>query len=254
MPSAPRRRASDRNSSQRMHRPMLPPDSAARWCAPPVRGIFQRLRAEASLPRRSRWSAVKSTRAPESSRRVAIAPAPKPAKIGTTVDARLEAAVEDGENLRDHRHAQRHAVAGFRGPARAGRWPRDWLPRCSSAKRDRARGAVLAFPDAGHAIRLRPPVQAIVRDVQPAAGNHCAHSGPRLRVEHLAVWLKPLHAHLAHHFVPEALRHLAREAQKRLAIAKPEALHEAPDVGLFDELARRLPDHATNSLTRAVVR
>ncbi len=38
-----------------------------------------------SLPRRSRKSAVKSTRAPESSRRVAIAPGPKPAKIGTTV-------------------------------------------------------------------------------------------------------------------------------------------------------------------------
>ena len=42
------------------------------------------------LPRRSRKSAVNSTRAPESSRRVAIAPAPKPAKIGTTVSPALK--------------------------------------------------------------------------------------------------------------------------------------------------------------------
>ena len=42
------------------------------------------------LPRRSRWPAVNSTRAPESSRRVAIAPAPNPAKIGTTATPSLK--------------------------------------------------------------------------------------------------------------------------------------------------------------------
>ena len=51
-------------------------------------GIFSA--SGSCLPRRARCSAVKTTRAPESSIRVAMAPAPKPAKIGTTVRPALK--------------------------------------------------------------------------------------------------------------------------------------------------------------------
>jgi hypothetical protein len=54
--------------------------------------------------------------------------------------------------------------------------------------------------------------------------------------------MKPLYAHFAHHFIPEALGIFAREAQELVAAGETQAAQETPDVGLFDELGLRLPD------------
>src|SRR5207244_4141706 len=71
---------------------------------------------------------------------------------------------------------------------------------------DRTCGAVLAFPEAGDTIAFRPTVQAIVGDVETSAGEPLCPLHAAAGVQHLLVRLKPLHAHLAHHLVPETLR------------------------------------------------
>ena len=158
-------------------------------------------------------------------------------------EPRLEAPVEDGENLRNYRYTERYAVAGLEAEGAQSVGHAIGL-LADFMEGDGARVAVLAFPKAGHAIAIRPAVEAIVRDVELSAGEPLRPLRTVGRVEYLPVWLKPLDAHLAHQFVPEALGILAGEAQERLAVVKSEALHEAPDVGGFDPGLSGIPDHA----------
>ena len=197
---------------------------------------------------------MKSTRAPESSRRVAMAPEPKPAKIGTTVSAGLEAAVKNGENLRDHGHG-----TGPRGRRRASPMAASAIGHAIGFGRNSAKVTVRVAPLSPSQMQatrsgVGPAVQAIVRDIEPAADEPLGPLGAAAGIEHLVVGLEPFDAHFAHDLIPESLGIFTREAQKRLAVRKPEALHEAPDVGPLDELAGGLPDHANNSVTRAALR
>ena len=114
--------------------------------------------------------------------------------------------------------------------------------------------AALAFPKAGDAIRCGPSIQAVVRDIEFAADEPLRPFGPARSVEHLRIRLKPLDIHFAHDFIPETLGLFPRKAQECLAVVETQALHEAPDVGLLDEFAGGLPDHAINSVTRAAMR
>src|ERR1022692_3903662 len=78
------------------------------------------------------------------------------------------------------------------------------------------------FAGAGTGRRVaRPPVQAIVRDVETALQKPLRPLRTTAGVDHLAVRIEPLDPHFAHQFVPEALRLLAREAQKCFQLAEP---------------------------------
>ena len=94
-------------------------------------------------------------------------------------------------------HTERYAVAGLEaeGEQSVGDTIR-FLADLTEG--DGARGAVLAFPNAGNAIGIRPTVEAIVRDVESSADEPLCPLRTAARVEHLPVWLKPLDAHFAH--------------------------------------------------------
>ena len=95
-------------------------------------------------------------------------------------EPRLEAAVEDGENLRDHRHAD--APRGRRPPARAHavRWPPDWPLRGLRAKvTERVAPFSPSQMQATRSLSAQRSRQLCAMFRRPPV-NHCAHSTPRL--------------------------------------------------------------------------
>ena len=107
-----------------------------------------------------------------------MAPAPKPAKIGTTVRPALKQPYRIGEDLRQHGQAERDAVARFEAEGAESVGDLVGLG-VDLVEGSGAGGAVLGFPDAGDAVGGGPAVQAVVGDVEGAAGEPLRPLGPR---------------------------------------------------------------------------
>ena len=137
--------------------------------------------------------------------------------------AQLETAVENGKDLRNHRHGHGDAVAGLK--AESGQAVGDTIGVAEQlGESDLAGGSVLRFPDAGQPAGVRsgsgPAIQAIVGDIDAAADEPLGPFGAAGKIEHLAVGMEPLDAHLAHHLMPEALGIFAGEAEERFAVSE----------------------------------
>ena len=84
--------------------------------------------------------------------------------------------------------------------------------------------------------------------------NHCAHSGPRLSVQHLRGKARTTRRASRASSRPRSAPDFRGKTQKGFAVGEAQALHEAPDVGVFDEVARRLPDHPAREYGKAARR
>ena len=144
-----------------------------------MRGIFSA--SGSCFPRRTRCGAVKSTRAPESSSRVAIAPAPNPAKIGTTISPACRQPYSTPR------------ISGTIGITRATRSPASrpsfTSPRATrlASRRNSPKVIVRVSPfSPSHRQAVRPGSDSAQRSRQLYAMfsrppvNHCDHSGPWL--------------------------------------------------------------------------
>ena len=152
--------------------------------------------------------------------------------------------VEARHHLDRHRQEQAHRLAGL--DAQLQQRVADAVDLgLELAVADRAHLAVLALPDHGRALGAVPgvPVDAVVRQVDPAAAEPARPHRPVAVVVDLRVGRRELEPQMRDHGVPEPADVVLRPAAQIAPVGDPVLAHERRHPGAIDRLRRRRPDH-----------
>jgi hypothetical protein len=94
-------------------------------------------------------------------------------------------------------------------------------------ERNLARRTIFAFPKNRDAVGIAVAVQAVIGDVQLAAGEPARPLHAFRCIQNFCVWSKPAYPHFLHHRRPELFQMRLRKPDKLLAARDAEALHES---------------------------